>query len=152
MCGTMTVIMSRIRIELPESFAFATELPVRITDINYGGHMGNDAVLSLLHEARVRFLQHHGFGGEADIDGTGMLMVDVSIVYKREMFHGDTLRVEVGVTELGRAGCDIVYRVTRVGDAVVTAEAKTGMAFFDYRARKLQRTPERFAAVFGGKK
>jgi len=146
----MADTMSRIRIELPESFAFATELPVRITDINYGGHMGNDAVLSLLHEARVRFLKHSGFGGEADIDGTGMLMVDVGIVYKREMFHGDALRVEVGVTEVSRAGCEIVYRVTRVGDGVVTVEAKTGMAFFDYQARKLRRTPERFASVFAG--
>jgi hypothetical protein len=33
----------------------------------------------------VRFLKHHGFGGEADIDGTGMLMADVGIVYKRAM-------------------------------------------------------------------
>jgi acyl-CoA thioester hydrolase len=142
--------MSRIRIELPERFPFSTELSVRITDVNYGGHMGNDAVLSMLHEARVRFLKHLGFVGEADVDGTGMLMVDVAIVYKREMFYGDNLRVEVGVTEVSRAGCEIVYRVTRLGDNAVTVEAKTGMAFFDYQARKLRRTPERFAAVIGG--
>lgn len=140
--------MSRLRIELPASLPFATELSVRITDLNYGGHLGNDTVLSLLQEARVRFLKHLGFDGEADVDGTGMLMVDATIVYRREMFHGDTLRIEVGVTEVQRAGCELVYRVTRLQDNEVTVTARTGMAFFDHQQHKLQRTPARFAALF----
>ena len=97
--------MARVRIELPEKLPFATELPVRITDINYGGHLGNDALLSLLHEARVRFLVQHGFI-EANIDGCGLLMVDAAIAYRKEVFYGETLRIEVGVTDLQRAGCD----------------------------------------------
>ncbi|NDG84238.1 MAG: thioesterase, partial [Proteobacteria bacterium] len=60
--------MPRIKIDLPERFAFSTELSLRITDINYGGHLGNDAVLGLVHEARVRFLKHHGFS-ETEIGG-----------------------------------------------------------------------------------
>ncbi len=50
--------MSRIKIEMPEKFIYKTEIPVRITDINYGGHLGNDSLLSIIHEARVRFLKH----------------------------------------------------------------------------------------------
>ena len=46
--------MARVEIELPEQFPFATEIPIRISDINYGNHLGNDAVLSLAQEARVR--------------------------------------------------------------------------------------------------
>ena len=48
--------MSRIKLALPDRWTFSTELPVRISDINYGGHLGNDAVLALAQEARVRFL------------------------------------------------------------------------------------------------
>ncbi len=44
--------MPRVELELPERFQFVTEIPLRITDINYGGHLGNDALLSLLHEAQ----------------------------------------------------------------------------------------------------
>ena len=53
--------MTRIKIELPETYLFSTEIPVRITDLNYGNHLGNDAILSLLHEARVRFLAYYGW-------------------------------------------------------------------------------------------
>jgi acyl-CoA thioesterase FadM len=137
--------MARVRLELPAALPFVTELPVRITDVNYGGHLGNDALLSLLHEARCRFFQYYGFK-ETDIAGAGILMVDAAIAYRKEAFHGDVLRFEVGVAELHRTGCDIVYRVTRGGDVV--AEAKTGIVFFDYQRRKIVRTPPAFAALF----
>ena len=58
--------MARIKLDLPGRFPFSTELRVRITDVNYGGHMGNDALLGLLHEARVQFLAHYGLS-ELDI-------------------------------------------------------------------------------------
>jgi hypothetical protein len=44
-------------------------------DINYGGHLGNDAVLSLVHEARVRFLKQQGYT-ENNIEGAGIIMAD----------------------------------------------------------------------------
>jgi len=47
--------MSRVRFKLPDRFLFTTEIPLRVSDINYGGHLGNDAVLSLAQEARMRF-------------------------------------------------------------------------------------------------
>src|SRR5882672_132134 len=107
--------MARVRIDLPTVLPFAAEIPVRITDINYGGHLGNDALLSLLHEARCRFFQHYGFS-ETNIAGPGILMVDAAIVYRKEVYYGDSLRFEVGVTDLQRKACDIVYRVTKVGN------------------------------------
>ena len=37
--------MPRIKLELHEILIYSTEIPVRITDINYGGHLGNDSIL-----------------------------------------------------------------------------------------------------------
>lgn len=136
--------MSRIRLELPATLPFATELPVRITDINYGGHLANDALLGILHEARIRFLKHCGLT-EADVGGCGMLMVDVAIQYRKEVYHGEALRIEVGVTELRRAGCDFAYRVTEVSSGALVVEAQTGMTFFNYQTKKMVRAPEKFA-------
>ncbi len=74
--------MARVKVSLPESFGFAVAIPVRITDLNYGAHLGNDALLSLLHEARVQFLAHLGMA-EFDPDTRlGFIMVDVAIEYK----------------------------------------------------------------------
>ena len=45
--------MGRVKIKFPaENPLFITTIHVRIGDINYGGHVGNDAILSIIHEAR----------------------------------------------------------------------------------------------------
>jgi len=142
--------MARIQIELPATFPFATEIPVRITDINYGNHLGNDSLLSLLHEARLQFLKQLG-NSEVDVGGCGIMTVDVAISYRKEVFYGDTLRIEVGVADLQRSGCDFVYRVTKAGTGELVAEAKTSTIFFDYQKRKITRAPEKFVAAVAGK-
>ena len=54
--------MPRVEIDLPESWRFSTELPIRVADLNYGNHLGNDRVLSRAQEVRVQWLQGHGLG------------------------------------------------------------------------------------------
>ncbi len=39
----------------------SVSVPLRITDINYGNHLGNNAIVDIVNEARVRFLKQHGF-------------------------------------------------------------------------------------------
>jgi acyl-CoA thioester hydrolase len=142
--------VKRIKLELPETFQFATEIPVRITDINYGRHLGNDSVLSLLHEARVRMLKEYGFT-EFDIDGWGLIMVDSVIVYKSEAFYGDVLHIGVSVQDFTAVGCDFVYKVTRKGSDNEIARAKTGVVFFDYKTKKIVEVPKRFRWLVSSK-
>ena len=101
--------MARIKLILPEKFNFSTQLDIRITDINYGGHLGNDSVLGMIHEARIRLLADKGFS-ESDIDGIGIIMLDSVINYSSEGFYGDKLRIDVTVDEITNSGCDIFYR------------------------------------------
>lgn len=135
--------MPRIRIEMPENYLFSTEIPVRISDINYGGHLGNDAVLAMLHEARVRFLRQYHYT-EMDIEGVGLVMSDSAIVYKAEGFYGDSIQIDVTVGDFNKYGCDIYYLLTNKKTAVEVAHAKTGIVFFDYEARKVRPIPEGF--------
>lgn len=72
--------MSRLRLDLPERLLFTAEVSLRVSDNNYGGHLGNDAVLSLAHEARVRFLRSHGWS-EKDVAGAGIIMTDAVVGY-----------------------------------------------------------------------
>jgi acyl-CoA thioesterase FadM len=138
--------MPRVKLDLPERIVFTTEIPARITDINYGGHLGNDSLLSILHEARVQFLMKFGFT-ESNIGGVGIIMSDAVLVYKAEIFYGDKLTIELGVDELQLAGADITYRVlVREKEA---ARAKTGIVFFDYTDRKIVQIPQVFRDLFG---
>lgn len=135
--------MARIRIDLPKTLPFQTEIPIRISDINYGNHLGNDAVLSLVHEARVRYLKHYRFS-ELDIDGVGLIIADAVIVYKSQAFYGDVLEVAVGVGEFDRRGCDFFYRLADRASGREVARAKTGIVFYDYDRGKIARVPESF--------
>ncbi|MCU0336201.1 MAG: thioesterase family protein [Chitinophagaceae bacterium] len=129
--------MQRIKIDLPARFAFSTQLAVRITDLNYGNHVGNDAFMALLHEARVQYLHSLGYG-ELDVAGYGLIMADAAIQFKAELHYGQVLTAEVAATGLASMGFDLVYRLTveKEGRPTVAAIAKTGMVLFDYQQRK----------------
>jgi len=135
--------MNRIKIEIPAQFPFITEIPVRITDLNYGGHVGNDNILSIIHEARVQFLQHAGFD-EMNLLGVGLIMSDVAIEFKAELFYGDKIKASVAAGEFSKVGFSIFYKLEKNSgnkDAIVVL-AKTSMICYDYTAKKIARVPE----------
>lgn len=133
--------MARIKLALPAHFRFSTLIPVRITDINYGNHLGNDAVLSILHEARMQYLKSIGYT-ELSFAGVGLIMSDVGIEFKAEAFYGDTLKAYVTASETGKVGFDLYYKLVRSQDETIVALAKTGMICFDYEKRKVTAVPE----------
>ncbi|MEH6576440.1 MAG: thioesterase family protein [Amphritea sp.] len=135
--------MARIKIDMPENYSFSTEMPVRISDINYGGHLSNDAVLSMIHEARIRFLNTYNYT-ELDINGASIIMTDSAIVYKAEGFHGDQVQIDVAVGDFNKYGCDIYYLLSNKKTAVEIAHAKTGIVFFNYDERKVIPVPVEF--------
>ena len=129
----------RVKVKFPGHSALGTVMiPVRIGDINYGGHVGNDAILSVIHEARMQLFAEAGFT-ELKTGEHGIIMGDVMIAYKGESFYGDILKVGVYVDELGGKSFDLLYRITteREGAVILVAEAKTGMICFDYEGRRI---------------
>jgi acyl-CoA thioester hydrolase len=139
--------MARLKLIMPENYLFSTEIDVRISDINYGGHLANDAVLSIIHEARLRFLSANGYS-EKNIEGAGLIMADASIVYKSEAFYGDHLKIEVALGDISRLGFDIYYRLKNTKTDKDVAHVKTSMAFFSYDLHKIISAPEKFIRKF----
>lgn len=135
--------MARVHIELPARSCFATEIGIRITDLNYGGHVGNDTFLAIIQEARVRFLKTVGYIHEGEgPGGLGLIMGDAAIVYKGEVRYGDTLVVEIAAGDYTTLGFDLFYRILRSSDQTIVAVAKTGLVGFDYRTGKVARVPK----------
>lgn len=135
--------MARIKIELPVSWSFSTELPVRVTDINYGNHMGNDAFLGLLHEARMQWLAQFGWT-ELISERAGLIMVEIEVRLKSQAAYGDVLKISMSPVNFGRMGFDLIYRAENAATGVEVARARTGMVFFDYTANKLAAMPTEF--------
>ena len=134
--------MARIKVELPGQFAFSTTIPVRITDLNYGKHVGNDTILSMIHEARVQYLRQLGYG-ELDLAGVGVIMSDVGIEFKSELFYGDEVLVSVAAGDLSKISFDLYYKLEKRADdkTILVAVAKTGMVCYDYGKKKVAAIP-----------
>ena len=131
--------MSRIKLNLTSQYLFTANIPVRITDLNYGNHLANDKVLSILHEARIQFLNHFGFS-EMDLAGVACIMADVAIEYKNQAFYGDQLIIEIGVQDFERVSFDIIYKISTSEKLI--AQAKTGIVAFDYHKNKVVAIPD----------
>jgi acyl-CoA thioesterase FadM len=135
--------MPRIKIDLPETFSFYTSLTVRVTDLNYGNHVGNDNVLSFLQEARMHFLQSIGYS-ELDLDGVSLIMTDAALVFKNEMYYGDELLISVRPVDISRVGFDLLYKIEKKSEEklIIAVTAKTGMTCFDYGLKKIVKLPD----------
>lgn len=134
---------------LPENFTFTTLIPIRITDINYGGHTGNDTVLSIIHEARMQFLKSAGYS-EMDFAGTGMIMSDAGIEFRNELFYGDVLIASVAIGNISKVSFDLYYKLEKElgGKKILVAAAKTGMVCYDYEKKKIAAVPEEVIKKF----
>lgn len=130
--------MGRIKILMPAEFRFMATIPVRITDLNYGGHVGNDAVLSIIHEGRMQYLHQFGFT-EIDCGGVSLIMSDVAIEFKAELFYGDVVTVSIATGYVSKVAFDMFYKMetNRNEKRVPVAIAKSGMVCFNYEQKKV---------------
>ncbi len=133
---------------MPGHFIATFHIPVRITDINYGNHVGNDAFVAMVHEARVQWLQQYGYT-ELAIEGIGLIMSDLAVEFKSESFYGDIVEINIGIGEMSRVGFEIYYQLLtkRNEEMVLLAHAKTGMVCYDYSAKKVIAVPEKLNAI-----
>ncbi|WP_323750443.1 thioesterase family protein [Marinobacter sp.] len=140
--------MARIKLDFPDdAFSFETRIPVRISDINGANHLGNDALISMLSEARAQFLVDSGIA-ETDQSGIGIIVTDLATMYQNESFYPDMLRFEVGLMDFNKYGGDFVFRVSKADSDQPVAKAKYGFVFFNYKTREVAPMPESFRERF----
>jgi len=137
--------MERIKLVLPEVFIFSTEMKIRVTDLNYGGHVGNDRFLALLQEARMDFLAFYGYS-ELNVEGVGLIMRDAAIEFKKELHYHQTIQIDVAITGIDAMGFDFYYKIHIKDNKELTlaATAKTGMLCYNYQEKKLAPVPAKF--------
>jgi acyl-CoA thioesterase FadM len=140
--------MARLQLDFPEDqWYYSTPLTVRVTDINAANHLGNDSMISMISEARARFLFEYGIA-ETERDGTGIIVTDLATSYRAEAHARDQLLFEIGVMDFNKYGGDIIFRVTRPQDKKLIAMAKYGFVFFNYKTSQVVAMPDDFRARF----
>lgn len=131
----------RIKLKDCEQYIFTTSVSTRITDLNYGGHVGNEMMLIFAQQARVDFLNSLGYG-ELTLAGKGIIMTDAAVVYKSEAHAGDELTIEMAIDDLTSIGFDFHYKITNTQTNREVARVKTGILCFDYTEKKIASIPQ----------
>lgn len=140
--------MARIKIEIPAKTMAVFHIPVRIADINYGNHVGNDSFVAIIHEARMQWLQQHGYT-ELQVENAGLIMSDLALEFKNESVYGDVMEINISIGEISRVSFEIYYQLTtyRNDKLLLLAHAKTGMVCYDYTAKKVAPIPENLLKI-----
>jgi acyl-CoA thioester hydrolase len=138
--------VARIKLAPLGQYQSVYETAVEVTDLNYGNHLGNDALVGIIHRARVHFLHRLGVSENNLGDGkTGILLADLIVNYKGESFLFDKLGVESSIGEVRSKGFRMFHRITAAHGRLV-ALAETGIVAFNYHKRKVARIPESFVS------
>jgi len=124
--------------------SFAGTYTIRVGDINYGGHMGNDKALLLFHDARLHFLGQYGFS-ESDIGGPGLIMSEAHVFFKKEVFREDEIKVFIHIEELHNISLVMYYSVMR--DDIEVMHGSTKLVVFDYEKKKVAKVPDTFIKI-----
>ncbi len=101
----------------------------RITDINYGGHVGHVELIHLLHEVRVQFLRKHHLN-EIEINGGSLIVRELQIKYLNQSFWNDDLKIHLMLKTVG-AKIIFQYSIYNLSNDNMTANAEITMVLID---------------------
>lgn len=124
---------------------FQTDILIQVSDINYGGHLGNDRFLTIAQEARVRWLRSNGWS-ELNIGNSsaGLIVTEAHLQFLKEAFLGQILQVIVAVIEYSLCSMIISYQLIDKKTLDCIGKITTKVAFFDYQKRKIVKVPAAF--------
>ncbi len=142
--------MARIDIPFDGPVLFRHPIEVRVSDLNYGNHLGHDSLVSLLHEARVRYLDSLGMH-ESDVDGTAMVIAALAVRYRAEARLGERLSVEIAAGDLSSRMVELCYRVRSLDHDRVVADASTALVCVDPAAGRAVSVPARLHDALTGR-
>src|SRR5579871_2284608 len=126
------------------SFEYTDTIHPRISDINYGGHVGHIELIGLLHEVRVRFLNLYSFK-ETDIHGNVLIMHNLNITYNNQVFWNNVLKIEM---KIKADGIKILfdYKVFNITLQNEAAFAEMKMVLLNKEKEKLTK-PDNFIRI-----
>jgi acyl-CoA thioester hydrolase len=115
--------------------------------IDFNRHVSNIVYVQWMEIGRLKLLEAIGLP-IYEIDKAGFLPVlaETQITYKRPLYMGDSVRVEVWLSELSHATAWMEFRFYSGGGALAAAGRQRGVFVRTDTNRPLRLTPEQRAA------
>jgi len=138
--------MPRVKLRELNLYEFCHRLTVRATDINFAGHVGNEAMLGLVHEARSQFMARLGFEMiSVEHNHAGLIIGDLVVNFLAEAYAHDLLEIDCQIGEIQEKSFRLFHRIRRAEQVIALVE--TGLVAFDYQSRRVVQLPENFLAA-----
>ena len=135
--------MPKIKLSEKSDYCFRYQTILKIRDINYANHLSNDAVVSLLNEARIDMFKKIGCTESAlGEPGTGIVIADLVVNYKNQGYLGDEISIYSDIGEIQQKSFRIFYKMEKGDDLMVLAE--TGIVVYDYQNKQIATVPKVF--------
>lgn len=113
------------------SYAFSTDIDVHLRDIDRLHHVNNAVLVSYIEQARIEYLDE--LVGYLDRE-PNIVVAAHEMAFERPVSWGETARIDLRVTDVGRSSFEVDYRV-RVGDQQC-ATAETAVVTFDSQSQE----------------
>jgi YbgC/YbaW family acyl-CoA thioester hydrolase len=130
---------------------FSTRITVRFADCDPVGFVYYPRVLHYCHVCMEEFFaQRCGITYQKLLDDEriGFATVKIEAEYFVPLLYGDTVEVDLEVTDLGRSSARFNYSIKRANDAVLCAQSSQIQVAMDIDKRKAIPLPEKYRAVF----
>ena len=109
------------------------------------GHLAFDSLVGILNDASAEFFLANGIV-RGNRNGQGVIYPELAVNFLNEAFYGDTLQIEMAVSNVVGKGFDLLFRVNSTEKGKVVAVAKIGVLFFDYQKHRAVSLPAQFRA------
>ena len=92
---------------------------------------------------RVQYLGHYDLEG-LDFAGVGLIMNDVAVEFKNEIFYGEKIIASVTVSDISKFSFDVYYKLEKENNhkRILVALAKTGWKAIIIAAKKVAGVPK----------
>lgn len=134
--------MERIQLDFPDvAIIHRHSLSVRVADMNYGRHLGHDALVSLLHEARIQAFAALDLP-EWDMHGYPSVVADLAVQYQSEARWPDALVVETAVPTPEGKALTVYQRIVHAESGKTVAVARINQLLIDMTTGRPVNVPE----------
>jgi len=130
---------------------FSTSIIVRFADCDPVGFVYYPRVLHYCHVCMEEFFAERcgiTYQKLLDDERIGFATVKIESEYFVPLLYGDTVEVDLEVTDLGRSSARFNYSIKRANDAVLCAQSSQIQVAMDIDKRKAIPLPEKYRVAF----
>lgn len=115
---------------------------IKQEDLNYGNHVGNERALLFFQWARESFLRQNNLSETNIGDGSGLIQVEATVQYKKQLFLEQKIEVRIIKIEIKALKIIFEYEIYSEQDIAITGTAT--VLVYNYEEQKVRKVPADF--------